>query len=126
MELRHLHPEQLQRAHEDVGTLDELRLVPLVPADTVFLERADDDRLPREAESPPRCSTLVVASEWEVLEVDADRDAMYALRRHSCFEDELVHLRVRYLDPVETPRTAAQRRERCVELGGVRRPRSPV
>jgi hypothetical protein len=105
-----------KRGDEDIRTLDQLRLEALAPADTVLLERADDERVPGEPEARPCRGTALTRRDGKVLEVDSDRYEVDRARLDAGLQDEVAHLVVGHLDPRDAVRIRAESVERSVEL----------
>ena len=115
-----------KRLEQHVRALDQLRLEALVPADSVLLERADDERCPRQPEGLACPDPLLGRSRVEHVDVDPDRDPVDFRRVDSRLQHDRLHVGVRDLDPVDVGMPAPQRVEAGVELGHSGGPRATV
>ena len=122
MQLGDLGRDPLECRNENVRPLHELRLEAFVPADAVLLERADHEGVRGQVERGTGCDAALRRDEWEMLDVDSDRDHVHRARLDARLEHEVSHLLVRHLDPSEAIRRRAESVVRAVELRVAGRP----
>ena len=121
-----LSAQPFEHGHEDVGALDQLRLGAGAEPDAVLEERADDERGLRNGERRARGRAVVAVAKRKACEIDPDRDAKDLRGVHTGSDDELVHLRVRHLHPVDATGVALERLVGAIELRVAGRAGTPV
>src|SRR5437870_11538092 len=115
-QLRNRCTQPVQHRHQRVRPFHQLRLPPVAEPDAVLEERADRERRARNAQQLARSGPRGWACDGETREVDTDRNAEDPVRRDSGVGNELVHLRMRYLNSVDAGRMLLERLISMIEF----------